>query len=126
MLTDPIADMLTCLRNAQAVKKAEVSLVKSKIKLNLARILKQEGYIFDFHEKDRRLVIELKYHQGQPVIKEIKRISKPCQRIYSGHQKLFPYKNGLGVTIISTSVGIMTDKKARRVKVGGEIFCRIF
>lgn len=129
-MTDPIADMLTRIRNAQAVKKQEVILPCSKIKYEIAKLLAREGYISGVDKIKERfdmLKIELKYKEnGDPCIEHIKRISKPGQRIYVTSDKLPKVLNDLGIAIISTSSGIITNKKARRMKVGGEIMFEIW
>lgn len=130
-MTDPIADMLTQIRNALAVKKQGVVLPFSKMKLKLAEILKKEGYIQDYHPEDktpqRRLKIILKYtEKGIPAIKELSRISKSGQRVYKGYQDLKRVKGGLGTAIVSTSRGLMTDQEARKRKLGGELICEVF
>lgn len=130
MMTDPIADMLTRIRNAQAVNKQEIVLPFSKIKYEIAKLLAREGYVSSAEkvkEKFDMLKIELKYKEnGDPCIEHIKRVSKPGQRIYVTSDKLPRILNDLGVAILSTSSGIMTNKKARRVKVGGEIMFEIW
>lgn len=130
MMTDPIADMLTRIRNAQAVKKQEIILPCSKIKYEIAKLLAREGYIDSVEkikEKFDMLKIQLKYKEnGDPAIEHIKRISRPGQRIYATSDKLPKILNDLGLAIISTSSGIITNKKARRMKVGGEIMFEIW
>ncbi len=131
MFTDPIADMLTRVRNAASAKKAEVLLPYSKLKHSLADILLAEGYVAGVAVKEngkfKEISIVLKYdHSGDPVIRGIKRISKPGQRIYT-QMTLIPKSNGgIGVTILSTSRGLMTDKQARKQKYGGEVICQIW
>ncbi|MFA6296615.1 MAG: 30S ribosomal protein S8 [Patescibacteria group bacterium] len=128
-MVDPIADMLTQIRNAQAVKKSEISLPFSKVKLALAKILKEEGYIVDFAilEKNKFLKIVLKYlENGQPIIQKIERKSTPGQRIYVGSKEIKKILGGLGTSIVSTSMGIMTGKAARKRNLGGELICEIF
>ncbi|HYT15365.1 MAG TPA: 30S ribosomal protein S8 [Burkholderiales bacterium] len=126
-MTDPIADMLTRIRNAQAVSKVVVGVPSSKLKVSIARVLKDEGYIEDFavREKDGKheLEINLKYHAGRPVIEKIERVSRPGLRIYRGRDDLPKVMNGLGVAIVSTSKGVMTDRKARATGIGGEVLC---
>src|SRR5256885_11479843 len=126
-MTDPIADMLTRIRNAQMVGKAAVGRPSSKLKISIAQVLKDEGYIdgFAVHEKEGKpeLEIGLKYHAGQPVIEKIERVSTPGLRIYKGRDELPRIMNGLGVAIVSTSNGVMTDRKARATGVGGEVIC---
>jgi small subunit ribosomal protein S8 len=127
MMTDPIADMLTRIRNAQAVNKTGVLMPASKLKLSIAQVLKDEGYIDGFSVRDnegkQELEISLKYYAGQPVIEKIERISRPGLRIYKGRDDLPKVMNGLGVAIVSTSRGVMTDRKARATGVGGEVLC---
>ncbi len=126
-MTDPIADMLTRIRNAQAVSKVVVGVPSSKLKVSIAQVLKDEGYIEDFavREKDGKheLEINLKYYAGRPVIEKIERVSRPGLRIYRGRNDLPKVMNGLGVAIVSTSKGVMTDRKARATGVGGEVLC---
>lgn len=130
MMTDPIADMLTRIRNAQAVKKQEVIIPFSKIKYEIAKLLAREGYLNSVEkakEKFDVIKIELKYSEtGAPAIEHIKRISKPGQRIYVPSDKLPRILSDMGVGIISTSSGIMTNKKAKRMKVGGEFLFEIW
>jgi small subunit ribosomal protein S8 len=128
MMTDPIADMLTRIRNAQSAGKADVTMPSSKAKLAIAGVMKEEGYIADFSaSSDAKpdLTITLKYYQGNPVIEELKRVSRPGLRIYKNKDELPKVLNGLGVAIISTSAGVMTDKKARAEGRGGEVICTI-
>jgi len=126
-MSDPIADMLTRIRNAQMVEKASVSMPSSKVKVAIAKVLKDEGYIDDFAVRGEagkpELELQLKYHAGRPVIEHIERISKLGLRIYKGAQELPRVMNGLGVAIVSTSSGVMTDRHARAKGVGGEILC---
>ena len=126
-MSDPIADMLTRIRNAQMVKKTVVNIPSSKLKSAIAQVLKDEGYIEDFAVRDLegKAVIEigLKYYAGKPVIEKIERISRPGLRIYKGRDDIPRVMNGLGVAILSTSRGVMTDRKARADGVGGEILC---
>jgi small subunit ribosomal protein S8 len=126
-MTDPIADMLTRVRNAQAVHKTLVSMPSSKLKTAIAQVLKDEGYIdgFAVRQKDGKaeLDISLKYHAGQPVIEKIERVSSPGLRVYRGTDDIPKVMNGLGVAIVSTSRGVMTDRKARASGVGGEVLC---
>lgn len=128
-MTDPIADLLTRIRNAQSADKAEVSMPSSRQKQAILTVLKDEGFVEDFRvEGDGKpqLVVKLKYFQGQPVIETIKRISKPGLRIYKDTASLPKVKGGLGVAIISTSKGVMTDRAARAAGVGGEVLCEVF
>ena len=126
-MNDPVADMLTRIRNAQATEKAMVSMPSSKLKLAIARVLKDEGYITDFSVdgdgKKPQLTITLKYYQGQPVIEQIQRVSRPGLRAYRGTSDLPKVNNGLGIAIVSTSGGVMTDRAARAAGVGGEVIC---
>jgi small subunit ribosomal protein S8 len=126
-MSDPIADMLTRIRNAQSTNKATVSMPSSKLKCAIAAVLKDEGYIEDFAVQENagkpELNIHLKYYAGQPVIEMIDRVSRPGLRIYRGSQEIPKVMNGLGVTIVSTSKGVMTDRKAQAAGVGGEVLC---
>ena len=128
-MSDPIADMLTRIRNAQAAEKASVSLPSSKMKQSLCQVLKDEGYIADFsvEENDGKttLVIQLKYFGGKPVIERIQRVSRPGLRIYRGKDELPRVIGGLGIAIVSTSKGVMTDRQAREMGVGGEVICTV-
>lgn len=129
-MTDPIADMLTRIRNAQMVRKEQVSLPYSKMKQRIADILKAEGYIrsVEINEETGRkeIVLELKYVAKKPAIRKLTRISTPGRRVYAGTGKLPHVYDNLGVAIISTSKGIMTNNEARKQKVGGEVLCEIF
>ena len=124
-MSDPIADMFTRIRNAQAVDQAKVKMPSSKIKVSIASVLKQEGYIDDYKvvegEGKFNLEIVLKYYAGQPVIEKIERVSKPGLRVYKRKDALPRVMNGLGVALISTSKGLMTDRKARADGLGGEV-----
>jgi small subunit ribosomal protein S8 len=126
-MSDPIADMLTRIRNAQSVNKLVVSMPSSKLKTAIAAVLKDEGYIDDFsvqaNDGKPQLNISLKYYAGRPVIETIARVSKPGLRVYRGSQAIPTVMNGLGVTIMSTSKGVMTDRKARAAGIGGEVLC---
>ena len=127
---DPIADMLTSIRNAQAVSKETVSFSFSKIKFEIAKLFKKEGFI-DKVDKKRRGVkriieINLKYDEKKPVISGLKKVSKPGQRLYFRAQEIKSVKSGYGVAIVSTSKGLMTNKEARKQKIGGEIICEIW
>ncbi len=128
-MSDPIADMLTRIRNAQMVNKTHVVMPSSKVKSSIATVLRDEGYIEDFAVNDvdgkKVLDIELKYYAGRPVIEKIQRISKPGLRIYKGSQEIPKVMNGLGVTILSTSQGVMTDRKAQAAGIGGELLCLV-
>lgn len=129
MMTDPIADMLTRIRNAQQAEKINAAMPDSKIKCAIAEVLKTEGYIegFEKGEVDGKptLTINLKYFEGEPVIAEIQRVSKPGLRVYKGAQEIPSVNGGLGVAIISTNKGIMSDRAARAAGVGGEVLCSI-
>lgn len=126
-MSDPIADMLTRIRNAQSVEKASVTMPSSKVKVAIAQVLKDEGYIDDFAVRGAvgkpELELQLKYYAGRPVIERIERVSKPGLRIYKGVEELPRVMNGLGVAIVSTSRGVMADRQARAKGVGGEILC---
>jgi small subunit ribosomal protein S8 len=128
-MSDPIADMLTRIRNAQGVKKTTVVMPSSKVKVAIANVLKDEGYIEDFAvaEADGKaeLKIGLKYYAGAPVIERLQRVSRPGLRIYKGQDDIPSVMNGLGVAIVSTPKGVMTDRKARATGVGGEIICYV-
>lgn len=128
-MSDPIADMLTRIRNAQMVEKTTVSMPTSKIKTAIAQVLKDEGYIDEYKLSNQagqnQLSIILKYYAGRPVIEYIERVSKPGLRIYRGHDSLPSVKNGLGVAIVTTPKGVMTDRKARASGVGGEVLCYV-
>jgi small subunit ribosomal protein S8 len=128
MMTDPIADMLTRIRNAQSAGKVDVSMPSSKAKRAIAEVMKEEGYIADYAVSSGtrpELTITLKYYRGAPVIDDLKRVSRPGLRIYKNKDELPKVLNGLGVAIISTSAGVMTDKKARAEGRGGEVICTI-
>jgi small subunit ribosomal protein S8 len=126
-MSDPIADMLTRIRNAQSTNKPSVTMPASKLKGAIASVLKDEGYIDDFMvqavDGKPQLNISLKYYAGRPVIEKIERVSRPGLRIYKGTQAIPKVMNGLGVTIVSTSKGVMTDRKARAAGIGGEVLC---
>lgn len=126
-MSDPIADMLTRIRNAQATDKVSVAMPASKVKMAIAKVLKDEGYIEDFAQRavDGKDVLEigLKYYAGKPVIEKIERVSRPGLRIYKGRDDIPRVLNGLGVAIVSTSRGVMTDRRARETGVGGEVLC---
>jgi small subunit ribosomal protein S8 len=128
MMTDPIADMLTRIRNANKARFETVDIPSSKLKVNLARILKEEGYIKNYKltEDNRQGVLQvfLKYGQkGEPVISEIKRVSKPSRRVYVAKDDIPQVRSGLGLAVLSTSKGILTDKEARKQQIGGEVIC---
>lgn len=126
-MSDPIADMLTRIRNAQMVDKVTVEVPSSKLKIAIAQVLKDEGYIESFKVADEaakpRLIIELKYYAGRPVIERIERVSRPGLRVYKGRHDIPNVMNGLGVAIVTTPQGVMTDRKARQVGIGGEVLC---
>ena len=128
-MSDPIADMLTRIRNAQRVEKTEVTMPASKLKVAIAGVLKDEGYIDGFqvaaNEGKPELRIGLRYYAGRPVIERLERVSRPGLRIYKGRNAIPPVMNGLGVAIVSTSRGVMTDRKARSEGVGGEVLCYV-
>jgi small subunit ribosomal protein S8 len=143
MMTDPIADMLTCIRNAVRIERPHVELPLSKVKRGLAEVLKREGYIWDWREENqddesgnhqdkkrfvpKQLVIQLKYGpNGERVIRNIRRISKPGRRVYSQASRLRPVLNGLGISIISTSRGVISDREARQRNLGGEVLCEVW
>ena len=128
-MSDPIADMLTRIRNAQMVEKASVSMPASKVKAAIAQVLKDEGYIDGFKVKNAdgksELEIALKYYAGRPVIERIERVSRPGLRVYRGRNAIPQVQNGLGVAIVTTPQGVMTDRKARATGVGGEVLCYV-
>jgi small subunit ribosomal protein S8 len=126
-MSDPIADMLTRIRNAQATEKVSVFVPSSKVKQAIAQVLKDEGYIDGYAVRDNEgkpvIEIALKYYAGKPVIEKIERVSRPGLRIYKGRDDIPRVMNGLGVAIVSTSRGVMTDRRARETGVGGEVLC---
>ena len=127
-MSDPIADMLTRIRNAQSVDKTAVTMPSSKLKVAIAQVLKDEGYIDGFAIKGElkaELEIALKYYAGRPVIERIERVSRPGLRIYKGRHSIPQVMNGLGVAIVTTPKGVMTDRKARAAGVGGEVLCYV-
>jgi len=128
-MSDPIADMLTRIRNAQMVEKAVVLVPSSKVKIAIAQVLKDEGYIDGFAVKTddgkSQLEIVLKYYAGKPVIERIERVSRPGLRVYKGHGAIPKVMNGLGVAIVTTPQGVMTDRKARATGIGGEVLCYV-
>ena len=128
-MSDPIADMLTRIRNAQSVDKAVVSMPSSKIKVAIAQVLKDEGYVEGFSVRTEdgksQLEIALKYYAGRPVIERIERVSRPGLRVYRGREAIPAVMNGLGVAIVTTPQGVMTDRKARQTGVGGEVLCYV-
>ncbi|WP_323847326.1 30S ribosomal protein S8 [Microbulbifer magnicolonia] len=128
-MQDPLADMLTRIRNALARGKAEVTLPSSKLKVAVAKVLKDEGYITDCTVSENakpEMTIALKYFQGKPVIVELDRVSRPGLRAYTGKKALPTVRGGLGIAIVSTSMGVMTDRAARQAGVGGEVLCTVF
>ncbi|MGC6481497.1 MAG: 30S ribosomal protein S8 [Porticoccaceae bacterium] len=128
-MQDPLADMLTCIRNAHQRSKPEVNMPSSKLKASVAKVLQDEGYINGFSVSEDvkpTLTIDLKYYDGKPVIEEIKRMSKPSLRHYSGSSDLPKVRSGLGIAVVSTSKGVMTDRAARAAGIGGEILCTVF
>jgi small subunit ribosomal protein S8 len=128
-MTDPIADMLTRIRNAQQANKVDVSMPSSKIKVSIAGVLKDEGYVTDYQVSDNEgkptLTITLKYFEGKPVIDHIQRVSRPGLRVYRSASNLPKVIGGLGVAIVSTSKGVMADRKARALGQGGEVLCSV-
>ena len=129
-LSDPIGDMLARIKNSQTRNKKNVAMPSSKFKTKIAKVLKEEGFIIDYkiedNEKKQSLIITLKYNYGNPVINTIERVSKPGRRIFSSAESLPRINNGLGIAIISTPKGVMTDVNARKQKIGGEIICKVF
>jgi small subunit ribosomal protein S8 len=127
-MSDPIADMLTRIRNAQMVEKTAVTMPSSKLKIAIAQVLKDEGYIDGFAIKGdakAELEIALKYYAGRPVIERIERVSRPGLRVYKGRHEIPQVQNGLGVAIVTTPRGVMTDRKARQAGIGGEVLCYV-
>ena len=128
-MSDPIADMLTRIRNAQMVQKVSVTMPASKLKTAIAEVLKAEGYIDDFAIRGEsvkpQLEIALKYYAGKPVIEHIERVSRPGLRVYKGRHDIPNVMNGLGVAIVTTPKGVMTDRKARQAGIGGEVLCYV-
>lgn len=126
-MSDPIADMLTRIRNGQSAEKQNVAMPSSTVKVSIAKVLKDEGYIEDYAVRDEAgkpiLDVRLKYYAGRPVIEKIERVSRPGLRVYRGRDELPKVMNGLGVAIVSTSRGVMTDRTARTTGVGGEVLC---
>jgi small subunit ribosomal protein S8 len=126
-MTDPISDMLTRIRNGQHARKTSVSMPASNAKIAVARVLKDEGYIAEYATEGegatKALTVELKYYEGAPVIEKIQRVSKPGLRIYRGKEELPKVLGGLGVAIVSTSAGVMSDREAREKGIGGEVLC---
>jgi small subunit ribosomal protein S8 len=130
-MSDPLGDMLTRIRNGQSARKSVVSSPASRFRTNVLEVLKREGYIRNFSSVEseagfKELKIELKYHEGQPVISEIKRVSRPGRRVYYGIRDLPRVYNGLGIAILSTPRGVLSDNEARTANVGGEVLCHVF
>jgi len=130
-LSDPLGDMLTRIRNGQRARMSSVESPASKLRTNVLEVLKREGYIRGYAQEEVRpgvsnLKIELKYHEGEPVIKQIARVSKPGRRVYSKIADMQRVYNGLGIAILSTPRGVMSDNEARAANVGGEVLCRVF
>ncbi|MBA3660774.1 MAG: 30S ribosomal protein S8 [Gammaproteobacteria bacterium] len=128
-LQDPVADMLTCLRNAQSMGIKQIKFPSSNLKQKILNVLKEEGFIESFEEviddNKRDLKVALKYYEGRPVIEKIKRVSRPALRVYKGYDQLPRVRGGLGIAVVSTSKGVMTDKAARAGHLGGEILCTV-
>ena len=128
-MSDPVADMLTRIRNGQGTNKVSITMPASKLKKAIANVLKDEGYIENYAEQEVQgkpvLNIELKYYAGRPVIEKIERVSKPGLRIYKASENIPEVMNGLGVAIVSTSKGVMTDRKAKAAGIGGEVLCYV-
>lgn len=127
-MSDPIADMLTRIRNGQSASKVEVSMPASNMKQSIAKVLKDEGYITDYtvsEDAKAEMSVSLKYHNGEPVIDTIQRMSRPGLRVYKNKDELPSILNGLGIVIISTSTGMMTDRAARAAGIGGELICSV-
>jgi small subunit ribosomal protein S8 len=130
-MSDPLGDMLTRIRNGQRANKSVITVPASKLRSNVLDVLQREGYIRGYSWSEvmngiAELSVELKYSDGQPVIREISRVSKPGRRVYSGIKKLQPVYNGLGIAILSTPRGVMSDNEARAANVGGEVLCQVF
>ena len=130
-MSDPLGDMLTRIRNGQRARKSSVTAPASKLRANVLEVFKREGFIRGYTQQEIRpgvneLTIELKYHEGEPVIREINRVSKPGRRVYSRIKDLPRVYNGLGISVLSTPRGVMSDAEARDANVGGEILCRLF
>ena len=130
-MSDPLGDMLTRIRNGQMAAKNTISAPASKLRTNVLEVLRREGYIRGYEMVElgsgrRELSIQLKYHNGEPVIRELRRVSKPGRRIYAGVQELPRVYNGLGIAIVSTPRGVMSDAEARDARVGGEVLCTVF
>lgn len=130
-MTDPLGDMLTRIRNGQKARKSQIVSPASKLRARVLDVLKREGFIRDYAEAQVRpgvaeIKIDLKYHDGDPVIHEIRRVSRPGRRVYSKIQDLAPFYNGLGIAILSTPQGVLSEGEARAANVGGEVLCRVF
>lgn len=130
-MTDPVGDLLTRIRNGQLRGLGKIKSPNSRLRARLLDVLKEEGFIRDYTEVElstgkREIEIELKYHEGQPVIRELKRVSTPGRRVYTSVKDLKPHRQGLGVSIVSTPQGVMTDAHAREKNVGGEVLCQVF
>lgn len=129
-LTDPVGDMLTRIRNGQRARKSSINTPASKLRANILEVLKREGYIRGYErmetEGKAEISIELKYYEGEPVIKVISRVSRPGRRVYSSIKDLPRVRNGLGISILSTPRGVMSDSDARAANVGGEVICRVY
>jgi small subunit ribosomal protein S8 len=130
-ITDPIGDLLTRIRNGQLRGMAKIQSPNSRQRVRVLDVLQQEGFIrgyaeVEFKSGGRQLEIELKYHEGRPVIRELKRVSTPGRRVYASVKELKPHRSGLGLSIVSTPQGVMTDATAREKNVGGEVICRVF
>jgi small subunit ribosomal protein S8 len=130
MIIDPIGDLLARIRNGQLRRLSTIKSPNSRLRVNLLNVLQEEGFIRGYAEVEtkgkKELEIELKYHEGEPVIRELKRISTPGRRVYSSVSELKPHRQGLGVSILSTPKGLMTDNSAREKNVGGEVLCQVF
>jgi small subunit ribosomal protein S8 len=130
MITDPIGDLLSRLRNGQMRRSSTVRSPNSRLRVRLLEVLQSEGYIRGYAEVEfkghKELEIELKYHEGEPVIRELKRVSTPGRRVYSSVSDLKPHRQGLGISILSTPQGVMTDSLAKEKNVGGEVLCQVF
>ena len=129
-LQDPVADMLTCIRNAQMMGIEKISMPHSSLKSEILKVLKDEGFVNHFETTDignnkKKLEVSLKYYQGRPVIEKIKRVSRPALRIYRGYDQIPLVRGGLGIAIVSTPRGVMSDKTARAEKLGGEVLCTV-
>lgn len=129
--SDPLGDMLTRIRNGQQARKSDITVPASKLRENVLEVLKREGFIRGYSRVNLRkgideIKVELKYHEGAPVIREIARVSRPGRRVYSSVQNLQKFYNGLGISVLSTPQGVMSDHEARQANVGGEVLCKVF